>query len=219
MLLPTVYHTVRINFLGAMPDDWGFNIASQLSWANLFYEVIQEALILPLFFILGKSLLNKQEFENKIRSGLLLTGIIYSGISLVLIIFTKEFVLIMAQDKSLLDDTVQYIRLETLAALFSTLFRFMFVVMLLIKKDKYLYIMLSVQMALSILLDTFLISGLSFSFKVGVNGIAISNIIVNLTILITCFFLLSKEQIYVFKNIKMSFTWVKEWLKLENILE
>jgi hypothetical protein len=58
MLFPTIYQTVRIFFLGNMPNDWGFNIASQLSWVSLFYEIIQEALLLPLFFILGKSLLN-----------------------------------------------------------------------------------------------------------------------------------------------------------------
>ena len=54
MLLPTVYQTVRIYFLGDLPSDSGINIASQLQWVNLFYEVVQEALILPLFFLLGK---------------------------------------------------------------------------------------------------------------------------------------------------------------------
>jgi Na+-driven multidrug efflux pump len=214
MLFPTVYKTVRIYFLGAMPDDWGINIASQLAWADLFYEVIQEALILPLFFILGKSLSNKHELENKIRSGLLLTGIIYSGLSLVLIVFAREFVLIMAQNIDLLDATVNYIRLETIAALLQTLFRFMFVVLILIKKDVYLYITLAIQMAFSILLDTFLISDLSISLNMGVNGIAISNIIVNFSNLLICFFLLSREQIYIFKKNKMSFSWVKEWFKV-----
>ena len=36
MLLPTVYQTVRIFFLGDMPSDSGINIASQLQWVNLF---------------------------------------------------------------------------------------------------------------------------------------------------------------------------------------
>ena len=34
MLLPTVYQTVRIFFLGDMPSDGGVNIASQLQWVN-----------------------------------------------------------------------------------------------------------------------------------------------------------------------------------------
>jgi hypothetical protein len=52
MLLPAAYQTVRIYFLGNMPSDWVVNIVSQLSWINLIYEIIQEALILPLFLFL-----------------------------------------------------------------------------------------------------------------------------------------------------------------------
>ena len=48
-LLPTIYTTVRIFFLGVIPTDWGFNIASQLAWVNIIYEVIQEAILLPVF--------------------------------------------------------------------------------------------------------------------------------------------------------------------------
>jgi Na+-driven multidrug efflux pump len=197
-----------------MPDDWGVNIASQLSWADLFYEVIQEALILPLFFIFGKSLSNKGEFENKVRSGLLLTGIIYSFLSLILIFFAKEFVILMAQNKNLIDATVHYIRLETIAALLSTLFRFMLVVLVVLKKDVYMYFTLIVQMVLSIILDTFLISDLNISLRIGVNGIAISNIIVNFTNLIICVFLLSREKIFIFQKKSLSFAWVKEWFKV-----
>ena len=49
-LLPTIYTTVRFNFLGNLPGDWGYNIASQLQYVNLIFEVLQEMLILPLFF-------------------------------------------------------------------------------------------------------------------------------------------------------------------------
>ena len=41
MLLPSIYQTVRIFFLGSLPDTWGFSIASQSQYVNLFYEVIQ----------------------------------------------------------------------------------------------------------------------------------------------------------------------------------
>ena len=34
-LLPTIYITIRINYLGNLPGDWGVNIASQLVWINL----------------------------------------------------------------------------------------------------------------------------------------------------------------------------------------
>ena len=55
-LIPTVYTTVRIFLIGQLPGDWGFNIASQLSWVNLLYEILQEALILPLFYFIGMAI-------------------------------------------------------------------------------------------------------------------------------------------------------------------
>lgn len=214
LLLPTIYQTVRIHFLGNMPNEWGFNIASQLQWLNLFYEVIQEALILPIFFILGKSLSNKNEFSAKVRSGLLVTAIIYTLLSLLVIIFARPIVKFMAQNPSLLEATVSYIRLETIAALFSTLVKFIMIVLVTIKKDKTMYILLTVQMVLSIVLDTFLISSLPFSINMGVNGIAFTNMVVNLTMLLVGIILLRKEEIYIFKKEKMEFSWMKEWFSV-----
>jgi len=214
MFLPTVYNTVRIFFLGNMPGDWGFNIASQLSWVNLFYEVIQEGLILPLFFLLGKVLSDKVSFENRVKTGLIVTGTVYLFLSLGIIIFTRPLVLFMAQDGVLVDETITYIRLETIAALFSTLWRFLLLVLITLKKDKFMYLLLATQMLLSIIMDTFFISDLSFSLNLGVNGIAISNIVVNLSILAAAIFLLQKEQIYILRKSKLEFSWLKEWFSV-----
>ena len=214
MFIPIVYQTVRIFFLGDMPGDWGFNIASQLVWVNLFYEVIQEALILPLFFLLGKSLNNKAELENKVRSGLIVAAVVYLLMSSILVIFANPLVVFMAQDGALVDATVTYIRLETVAALFSTLWRFMLLVLVSLKKDKYMYIALGVQMALSILLDTFLISGLSFSANIGVNGIAIANMITNFVVLCFAVIILYREDIKLFRKQKLHFGWMKEWFRV-----
>ena len=53
-LAPTVYTTVRVFFLGSLPGEYSFSIAGQLSWVNLLYEIINEAIILPLFYFIGK---------------------------------------------------------------------------------------------------------------------------------------------------------------------
>ena len=214
MLLPTIYQTVRIYFLGDLPSDSGINIASQLSWVNLFYEVVQEALILPLFFLLGKSLSDKAEFANKVRTGLAVTAGIYLIVSVIIIACAKPLVVLMAQDPSLIRATTDYVRLETIAALFSTLWRFMTLVLVTLKKDAYMYIVLGVQMALSVLLDTFLISTLPVSANMGVNGIAVTNIIVNFIILTIACCLLQREGIRLFAKEKWRFAWLKEWFKV-----
>lgn len=214
MLLPTVYQTIRIFFLGDMPSDSGINIASQLQWVNLFYEVIQEALILPLFFLLGKSIDDRKEFSNKVRTGLVVTGGIYLVVSIIIIACARPLIVFMQQDAAIIEQTVAYVRLETVAALFSTLWRFMSVVLVTLKRDKYMYLLLGVQMVLSVLLDTFLVSDLSVSAQLGVNGIAITNIIVNFIILVVSIALLYREKINLFAKEKWYFAWLKEWFKV-----
>lgn len=212
MLLPTIYQTVRIFFLGNMPNDWGFNIASQLSWVSLCYEVIQEALILPLFFLLGKSLGNKLEFENKVRSGLIVTAVIYFIFFMFIALFTKHLVVFMAQNNHLINATIDYIRLESIASLFAILWRFVMLVLVMLGQNRAMYLLLIIQTVLSILLDTFLVSTLDISAKLGVNGIAITNISVNVVLLFVSIILLKRENIVLFKKDKPSFSWMKEWL-------
>lgn len=69
-------------------------------------------------------------------------------------------------------------------------------------------------MVLSVLLDTFLISNLAVSAKLGVNGIAVTNIIVNAVILGCSILLLYRENICLFAKQKRSFGWLNEWFKV-----
>ena len=211
LLIPALYQTLRIHFLGDMPGDWGVNIASQLSWVNLIYEIVEEAFILPLFFILGKSLGSNEELENKTRVGLLISFGAYLTLSLLIIAFARPLCLAMASDPSTLEATVTYIRIESIASSISIVSKFITVLLVTIGKDKYMYIQLGIQMALSMLLDTFLISKLPISANMGVNGIAIANIITSVVLVASAFMMLHHEGIHVFSKTRLDFNWLKEY--------
>ena len=214
MLIPTVYQTVRIFFLGDLPSDGGINIASQMQWVSLFYEVVQEALILPLFYILGQALGDRNELANRVRTGVAVTTAIYAAVSIFVIAFARPLVVAMAQNERLIGATVEYVRLETVASLAATVWRFVSLVLVTLKKDGCIYILLAARTALSVAIDAFLISQLPFSLNIGVNGIAIGNIIVNGAIIILAFFLLKREGISLFARAKWSFSWLKEWFRV-----
>ena len=72
-LAPTIYTTVRVFFLGQLPGEYSFSIAGQLSWVNLLYEIMNEAIILPLFYFIGKVKDDKDEFSNRTRTGMLIS--------------------------------------------------------------------------------------------------------------------------------------------------
>ncbi|MCL1953739.1 MAG: multidrug transporter, partial [Firmicutes bacterium] len=219
--IPTIYQTIRIFLLGQIADDSSFSIASQMQWVEVIYEVVQEAAILPLFFFIGKAfkesgskLFKDSQIANMIRTGLIIVFCVFAVISLILIIFANPLVQLMAQDYSILQQTATYIRLETLAKLVDLLVKFVVIVLVVLKKEKYLYIILTLQMVLSILFDLFLLSNLPISAKIGVNGIAISNIIVNLTLFIVSIIILHKESLTIFQKTKLSFKWINGWIKI-----
>ena len=216
-LCPTVYTTVRVFFLGQLSSEWSFSIAGQLSWVNLLYEIINEAIILPLFYFIGKVATDKKEFTNRVKTGILISLGIYLTLSIVVICFAKPLLSIMATDLSIIDASATYIRIESVANIFLILSQFLLVALVTINKSKYLYILTIARLVLSLLLDTFLVSSLPISLNLGVNGIGYSNIIVNIVLFAISLMLLSKENINVFDKVKFSFTWVKEFIKIGGI--
>ena len=189
---PTIYTTLRVFFLGELPGEYSFSIAGQLSWVNLLYEILSEAIVLPLFFFIGKVLTDKQEFSNRMRTGLIVSMSAYTLLSIVIIALAKPLLTLMATDLSIVDASATYIRIESVASIFSLAFNFIMVGMVTLGKEKYVYILTAVKLALCVLVDTFMVSTLPISLNLGVNGIAFSNIIANLVLVITAIILLSK---------------------------
>lgn len=215
-LLPVIYTTVRFHFLGNLPGDWGYNIASQLQWVNLMFEVLQEMLILPLFFLIGRTIKSNEETKNKIKTGLVSLFLIFIVFSSILGIFTHGIVEAMAQNKDLLTETVTYIRLELVGLIFTNMVKFLTVVFILKEYKFQIYIVLLIQMVLTITFDTLFISELDISLKLGVNGIAYTNIIVSSLLFLYMItiaykkFKFSTEELV--KN--YNFRWLRSWLRV-----
>lgn len=216
-LCPTVYTTVRVFFLGSLPGEWSFSIAGQLSWLNLFYEIINEAIILPLFYFIGKVVTDKKEFTNRVKTGLLISLGVYFVLSAVIVCLVEPFLSFMATDKAIIDASATYIRIESVANVFLILSQFALVALVTINKSRYLYILTFARLVLSLICDTFLVSNLPVSLNLGVNGIGYSNIIVNIVLLCVSLLLLAKENINVFSKTKLNFAWVREFIKIGGI--
>lgn len=216
-LVPTIYTTLRVFWLGNLPGEWSYSIAGQLSWINLIYEVINEAIILPLFYFIGKVVSNKKDLNNRMKTGLLITLAIYLVLTIVILTSADLLLKVMATDSSIIDASATYIRIEALANIFIILQNFALVGLVTLGKDKFVYILTGVKLLICLIFDTFLVSTLPFSANLGVNGIGISNIIVNLILFIVTMFLLYRNGINIFKKEKMDFSWAKEFAKVGGI--
>lgn len=216
-LCPSIYTTLRVFFLGQLPGDWVFSIAGQLSWVNLLYEILDEAIILPLYFFMGKAINNKNDYTNRIKTGLIISFSVYAVCSIFIIGFTNPLLSIMATSKDIISESVVYIRIESIANIFILLSNFILICLITLGKSRYVYILTAAKLILSIVFDTFLVSTLNISANLGVNGIGYSNIIVNIILFAVSVVLLSKEGYKIFNNEKLSFTWAKEFIKIGSI--
>ena len=212
--VPTVYNTVRVFFLGQLPGEWSYSIAGQLSWVNLLYEILNEAIILPLFYFVGEVQHNKKEFANRVRTGMVISLLMYAVLSAVVFVFAEQLLTLMAADTTIITDSVSYIRIECIANIFIILTQFALVALVTINKYKYLYLLIGARLVLCLVTDTFLVSAFPFSANLGVNGIGYSNILVNALLLVVSVFLLRKEDIRIFATEKWNFSWIKKFAKI-----
>lgn len=215
-ICPTIYTAVRVFLIGQLPDDWAFSIAGQLSWVNLIYEVVSETILLPLFYFIGNAK-SKAESGNRIRTGLIISFLAYALLSLIITIFTKPLMLSMAVDKQIIEQSVIYIRIESVANVFSILSQFLIVALISVNKSNYLYTLTITRLILSVITDVFFISKLPFSLNLGVNGIGYSNILVNLVLFVISVYLLKREGITLFSKAKLKWNWMKEFSKVGGI--
>lgn len=215
--VPTVYTTLRVFWLGELPGEWSYSIAGQLSWVNLIYEVINEAIILPLYYFVGKVLSDKKELTNRLKTGLTLTLGIYLVLSVFIVTFADSLLKLMATDPSIIDASATYIRIEAIANIFAVLSQFALVGLVTLGKDKLVYLLTGAKLILCVILDLFLVSSLSFSANFGVNGIGFSNIAVNFILFGITLFLLARNGANVFNKEKFDFGWVRDYFKIGGI--
>ena len=109
-LLPTVYSSVRISLLGDLPSASGVDIASQVVWLSLFFEVFQEMLIMPLCYTFGNTIDDLSVTSNKMKTGSLIIISVFSIIAVILYFLMPILVEAMGQNKDLVQETVNYTR-------------------------------------------------------------------------------------------------------------
>ena len=207
-LCPAVYQIFRTYLIGSLPDPYTFSIAGQLSWINLLFEILQEGLILPLFYFL-----NKKDFSNRLKTGLIFTGASYTLLACIICVFVKPMLMFMNVSNDIINVSATYIRLESIANIFGIITSFLLVAMVTLEKSKIMYILTVARVVLSFVCDLLFVSESKISLRLGINGVAYSNIISNiiLIMIMICFIkpCLKKE--------KLNFGWFKELFAIGGI--
>ncbi len=207
ILLPSIYSTVRIYFVGTINDGSNYTIASQIQWLNIAYEIITEAIIVPMFFWLANlkaKIDERKTIDNEIRTTYtLLTLIVFSLFLLfTIIIFSCLGPMVDSLNLSSTDrpKTLEYMRYQVWAIFLTSLSSYLIVSFSVLKFRGYLWmgiIINAIYLVTNVLLDLFLVSNHSFSLNLQYQGLGISSIVSGGLFLIaslTYFFLKSSRM-------------------------
>lgn len=213
--LPTLYSTFRIFLLGSLPDSSTFSIVAQNMWIQLFYEIFHEGLLLPLYYLLGKSINNRIQFTSRFTLAFIIFCSVYFLISIIISYFLDSLIIGMQQKVELASLTKQYIQLEICAIALSSIYLFNQLIFYLLKANRCIYYLLIFQVFFNILFDSLFVSNFSISLQLGVIGIAYTNILVNIILIIFSAIFMVKLRIeFTCSHWREQYFWIREWGKL-----
>ena len=203
--LPLLWKILEISFLSSFSN--ALKILGQISLISIIFKIFEESLLNPLFKILSKRNFNTQEEKHIITSKFLIHYVIASILfSLLLLIFSKNILLISQIPSYIFNETLEFLNIYIIACGFGVISKFLYTCSLINKDSKKMFIYFLIKSVATTLLSICLVP--KFSLSLGVNGIAIAELIINIVTII--FFLCTNFKI---TKQKVNLN-IKEYLKL-----
>lgn len=204
-LVPAVYQTVITKLITSFASPGSLDIIGQMEWFDLIDETICAFLIVPMYSVLSKAY--KRENFNKVvfKLGIIIVGL-YAIFNVAVFFVGIHMVSFMNPGEIDIAAAYRYLSLETVAFMIGIVFSYVSVVFLVIDKPKYMYAFLVAKILLSLLSDLALVPSM------GVDGIAVGNIIAN-TIMgaLGVLLLIYEKQLKPSKYGKEDIEYFKDW--------
>ena len=204
-LVPAIYQTVITKLITSFANPGSLDIVGQMEWYDLIDETICAFLIIPMYSVLSKA--RKQENFNKsvFKLGIIVVGL-YALFTIGTFFYGIHLVSFMNPSEIDIGAAYRYLSLETVAFMIGIVYSYVSVVFLVIDKSRYMYAFLVGKIALSLLSDFILVP------KMGIDGIAVSNIISNTIMgVLGVALLIVEKQIKPGKYTKEDLSLLKDW--------
>ena len=171
-LVPAIYQTVVTKLITSYANPGALDIVGQMDWVDLINETICAFLIVPMYSVLSKAY-KKENFNQVVFKLGIIVVALYALFSLGTFFWGIGIINYMNPNEIDIAAAYRYLSLETIAFMVGIIFSYASVVFLVIDKSRYMYAFLVVKILLALLADFALIPG------IGIDGIAVSNIIAN----------------------------------------
>ncbi len=198
--IPFLYTLVRTNLIASVPSTDGLGITGHMEWFDLMNETVQAFLIVPLFALLNRCVGNVSRLKERIFQTFLIVNVVYIVFSLIVLMYCNDIVSAMASDR--IGEVTGYLKLETIGFMIGNVVSFVNVLFVVLGKPIYIYVMTILKTIFTVTGDLLLIP------EFGVNGVAYSNIAVNVICVVLCLIAVYRENL-----ISVSFRFDKSFLK------
>ena len=189
-LVPAVYQTVRTFLVSTNASASGIDIIGQMEWYDLIDETIKAFLIVPLYSILNKVFKEDKEKGSRfVFKSFLIAFVLYSLFNVGTFFYGNALISYMNPQENDISAVSLYLKLETVAFMVGIVPSFFNVTFVVAEKPKNVYVFLGLQAILTVVGDFLLIPAL------GVNGVAVSNIVTNAILGIAGFVVLRCEKL------------------------
>ena len=189
IIVPSIYNSYSVFLIGnTPPNENNLEIVAQWQFVQVLFEIVQEALVFPIFYFVGSQISSHKEIIlERIKTSLVLLLLILLPIMLSIFLGIDYFIDSIGTNESMVSETNTYLSIKIWALLFSILNIGLIIIIESLKFKKTLFFLVFVKLILFIFFDSLFFGGYSFSLEMGVVGVSISNLLVEFFIFLFLF--------------------------------
>ena len=191
MALPQFYRSYSIYLIGnAIPDTNALATVAQWQFIELLLEVVQETFVLAIFFFVGRSLASGEGPGYPIRTAYTIILIFSTMLAVVLFAFSDSFVEIIGTPPAIQETTSSFLRIKSASIPIVLLSAASVVMVETINRKRLILATAVLSVAYRFVLDSLFYGGYAFSLELGILGVAWSDTLAALAVLVTIFLMI-----------------------------
>jgi len=211
MALPRFYRSYSIYLIGnAIPDANALATVAQWQFIELLLEVVQETFVLAIFFFVGRGIQSKEGPGSPIRTSLTTIFLFSCVLAAILFVLSDNFVSIIGTPEAIRETTSTFLKIKTAGIPILLLSMALVIIVETINRKRMLLTLAILQVVYRFIFDSLFYGGYPFSLNLGVLGVAWSDLIASLGLLITALIMIKPIAFAKVRNL-MSFFTLKDW--------
>ncbi|MBA7602714.1 hypothetical protein ES703_09810 [subsurface metagenome] len=211
MALPRFYLSYSVYLIGnAIPDINALATVAQWQFIELLLEVLQETFVLAIFFFVGRGIQGKEGPGYPIRTSITTILFFSCGLAAILFAFSDNFVSVIGTPETIRETTSAFLKIKTAGVPIFLLSLALVIIVETLNRKRMLLTLAILQVVYRFILDSLFYGGYSFSLNLGVLGVAWSDLIASLALLITALVMIRSIAFEKVRNL-LSFFTLKDW--------